>query len=70
LGTVVLEGENYRKKVLHCMLAADKARDPGVRLAWLSLARNYLALADYLDRQCELRTAHPGDQDQDKQKDR
>ena len=31
------------------MLTADKARDPGVRLALLKLARNYVALADYLN---------------------
>jgi len=31
------------------MLAAEKARDPGVRLAFLKLARNYVALAEYLD---------------------
>jgi len=54
------DGENYRKKALDCMLTADKARDPGVRLALLKLARNYVALADYLDTH---RTA------QDKQKD-
>jgi hypothetical protein len=43
------DGENYRKKALECMLTADKARDSGVRLALLKLARNYVALADYLD---------------------
>ena len=59
------DGENYREKALHCLLTADRARDPGVRLALLKLARNYVALADYLDKHG---TAHPGDQDQDKQK--
>jgi len=43
------DGENYRKKALDCLLTADKAREPGVRLALLKLARNYVALADYLD---------------------
>ena len=43
------DGENYRKKALDCMLTAYKARDPGVRLALLKLARNYVALAEYLD---------------------
>jgi hypothetical protein len=55
------DGENYRKKALDCLLTAGKARDPGVRLALLKLARNYVALADYLDAHG---TVHPGDQDQ------
>jgi hypothetical protein len=54
------DGENYRKKALDCMLAAESARDPGARLILLNLARNYVALADYLDTH---RTA------QDRQKD-
>jgi hypothetical protein len=60
------DGENYREKALHCLMIADRARDPGVRLALLKLARNYVALADYLD---EHGTASLGDEDQDKQKD-
>ena len=61
------DGENYRKKALDCLLTADKARDPGVRFALLKLARNYLALANYLD---EHGTARPlGDHEKVKQKD-
>ena len=48
-GARMPDGENYRKKALDCMLTADKVRDPGVRLALLKLARNYVALAEYLD---------------------
>jgi len=40
-------------------LTADKVRDPGVRLALLSLATNYIALADYTDRRHE---RHGGDE--------
>jgi hypothetical protein len=58
----VPDGENYREKALHCLMTADKARDPGVRLAFLKLARNYVALADYLDKHGR---AHQGAQDQD-----
>jgi hypothetical protein len=59
------DGENYREKALHCLMTADKARDPSVRLALLKLARNYVALADYLDAHG---TAQGQDQE-DKQKD-
>jgi len=59
-----VDGETYRKKALHCVLAADKARDPSVRLALQSLARNYMTLADYLDRQHG--AAHSVDQDRRK----
>ena len=59
------DGETYREKALHCLLTADKAHDPGVRLALLKLARNYVALADYLDK---YDTAHSDNQDQDDQK--
>jgi hypothetical protein len=55
------DGEKYREKAAHCLIAAHNAPDPSVRLTWLSLARNYMALADYLDRHG---TARPGDQDQ------
>ena len=65
-GNRVPDGENYREKALDCLLTAEKTRDPGVRLALLKLARNYVALADYLD---EHRTAHPDDQDPDIKKD-
>ena len=53
--------ETYRKLALHCLRAADKVRDPGMRLALLSLATKYIALADYADRRHEHGTAHPGD---------
>jgi hypothetical protein len=59
-GIRVSDGEIYRKKALHCLLTADKVRDSNVRLALLQLARNYMALADYLDKH---------GQDQDKQTD-
>jgi hypothetical protein len=65
-GPHVPDGENYREKALYCLMTADKARDQGVRLALLKLARNYVALADYLDSHG---TVHPGDQAQDNQKD-
>lgn len=57
--------ENYREKALHCVLTADRARDPGVRLALLKLARNYVALADYLDSHG---IVHQGNQDPDMKK--
>jgi hypothetical protein len=62
----LVDGETYRKKAQHCLLAADRARDPDVRLALQSLARSYATLADYLDRQHG--AAHSVD-DQDSQKD-
>jgi hypothetical protein len=49
-------------------LAADKARDPGVRLALLSLATNYIALADYADRQHERGTVTRDDKNKRKVK--
>ncbi len=60
------DGETYREKALHCLLAADRARDAEVRLLWLGLAQSYMTLADYADRRREHGPATLGDQDQDK----
>ena len=57
-------GEFYRKKALQYVQAADTVRDPAVRIALLNLARNYLALADYIDRQHERGAEHHGEQDE------
>jgi hypothetical protein len=62
------DGENYRQKALHCLITAERVRDPAVRLALFKLAHDYVALADYLDKHGAV--LHPGDQDQDKQEDR
>jgi hypothetical protein len=39
--------EAYRQKALHCLRAADKVHDLAERIALLSLASNYMTLADY-----------------------
>jgi hypothetical protein len=61
--------EAYRQKALHCLRAADKVHDSSERAALLSLASNYMRLADYVgrhDRSCgNLR----GYQDRDTQSD-
>ena len=56
--------ESYRKKALQYLQAADTVRDPAVRIALRNLARNYFALADYIDRQHERGTEHHGEQDE------
>ena len=61
----MLDGEMYRKLAFHYLRAADKVRDPGMRLALLSLATRYIALADYPDHRHEHGTAHPGDRDEE-----
>jgi len=61
-----VDGETYRKKAMNCVLAADRVRDPHVRLALQSLARNYMRLADYLDHRGERGTAQSGNQDRQK----
>ena len=66
---LVLMEETYRKKARHYLLAADEVRDLAVRVELVKLARNYLALADYVDRRHGHGRAHRGDQDQDTQKD-
>jgi hypothetical protein len=40
--------ENYRQKALCCLHAAHTVRGSGERLALLSLAGNYMALAGYV----------------------
>jgi hypothetical protein len=42
--------EAYRQKALYCLRAADKIHDSGERVALLSLASNYMTLADYAGR--------------------
>lgn len=42
--------EAYRQKALRCLRAADKVNDSGERVALLSLASNYMTLADYVGR--------------------
>jgi hypothetical protein len=40
----------YRKKAEECLLAAEKMRDPDGRIEMLSIARNYMILADHFER--------------------
>src|SRR5262245_59302661 len=42
--------EAYRQKALHCLRAADKVHGSSERVALLSLASNYMTLADYVGR--------------------
>ena len=60
--------EAYRQKALHCLRAADKVHNSGERVALLSLASNYMTLADYVSGH-EGRTAHRDDKDHDTQND-
>jgi hypothetical protein len=59
----------YRQKALRCLRAADKVRDSGERVALLSLASNYMRLADYVGRHEDYRAAHRDDRDHDTQSD-
>src|SRR5260370_41619867 len=52
--------EAYRQKALHCLRAADKVHNSGERVALLSLASNYMTLADYVAGH-DARTAHRDD---------
>jgi hypothetical protein len=61
--------EAYRQKALHCLRAADKVRDSAERVALLSLASNFMMLADYVGGDEDCRTAHRGDRDRDTQGD-
>ena len=45
---VMSNRETYRQKALHCLRAADRMRDSGERVALLSLASNYMTLANYV----------------------
>jgi hypothetical protein len=61
--------EAYRQKALHRLRAADKAHDSGERVALLSLASNYMTLADYVGGHEDCRTAHRGERDRGTQSD-
>ena len=61
--------EAYRQKALHCLQAADRVRDSGERVALLSLASNYMMLADYVGGHEDNSPAHRGDRDRDTQSD-
>jgi hypothetical protein len=61
--------EAYRQKALRCLRAADKVHDSGERVVLLSLASNYMTLADYVGGYEDCRTAHRGDRDRDTQGD-
>jgi hypothetical protein len=54
--------ETYREKALKCARAANEAHNSGERVELLGLASVYKALADYVDRKHENRTAHRADQ--------
>lgn len=60
--------ETYRQKALHCLRAADRMRDSSERVALLSLASNYITLANYVG-DCEDRAAHRADSSDDIQND-
>jgi hypothetical protein len=53
--------EAYRQKALRCLRAADKVHDSGERVALLSLASNFMTLADYVGSREDCRAAHWGD---------
>ena len=59
--------EAYRQKALHCLRAADRVHDSSERVALLSLASNYMTLADYVGGHEDCRTARRGDRDRDTQ---
>jgi hypothetical protein len=61
--------EAYRRKALHCLRAADKVQDSGERVVLLSLASNYMTLADYVGGHEDRRTTHGSDRDHDTQSD-
>jgi hypothetical protein len=55
--------EAYRQKALHCLRAADRVRDSGERVALLSVASNYMTLADYVGGHEDYGGARRGDRD-------
>jgi hypothetical protein len=57
----------YRAKALRCLRVANKVHDSGERVALLSLACNYMSLADYVGRRHEHRATHQSDQGPDTQ---
>lgn len=61
--------EAYRQKALHCLRAADKVHDSSERVALLSLASNYMTLADYAGRHDGPCGNLRGHQDHDRQND-
>jgi len=58
--------EAYRQKALHCLQAADKVHDSSERVVLLSLASNYMTLADYVGGHEASRKVHWGDRDCDR----
>ena len=58
--------ETYRQKALHCLRAADKVHDSSERVVLLSLASNYMTLADYVGGHEASRMVHWGDRDCDR----
>ena len=61
--------EAYRQKALHCLRAVDRVHDSGERVVLLSLASNYMALADYVGGHEDCRASHRGDRDRGMQSD-
>jgi hypothetical protein len=48
-GGASLERDHYQKKALECFSAADRVRDPGVRLKLLTIAQQFKLLAAHAD---------------------
>ena len=61
--------EVYRQKALHCLQAAARVHHSGQRVALLSLASNYMTLADYVGGDEAYRAAHWGAPDHREQSD-
>jgi hypothetical protein len=61
--------EAYRQKALHCLRAADRVHDAVERVTLLSLASNYMTLADYVGGYEDDSTAHRDDRDRDTRSD-
>jgi hypothetical protein len=62
-GVRVPNRETYRKKALQCLQAADRTHDSSERVTLLSLASNFLTLADYVGAHPDHLTAPEGDHD-------
>jgi hypothetical protein len=61
--------ETYRRNALQCLRAAGKANDSGERFALLSLASNFMTLAEYVDGRQDRRIAPGNGRDHDTQND-
>jgi hypothetical protein len=55
----VTEGNEYHRKAMRCVRAAERLHDPGERAKLLEIARAYLGLARHVAERHDYATAQP-----------